>query len=70
MLHFSYSKGIFNDGTIDLGIAGDNFNAFFPNPCDGIVCELSGDIGGNELLRAPNTQLSLGSQWDGQLNDD
>lgn len=67
---FSYSDGTFDDGTFDVAISSGAFNANYPNPCDGIVCNVNGDISGNELPRAPGTQLSLGVQWEGQLTSE
>lgn len=67
---FSYSDGTFDDGTFDVAISSGAFNANYPNPCDGIVCNVNGDISGNELPRAPSTQVSLGVQWEGQLTNE
>jgi iron complex outermembrane receptor protein len=62
----SYTDATYDDGTLDerfiRGVGG------FPPPCDGIVCGLDGDIGGNDIERSPDTQLSLGVQWADQVS--
>lgn len=59
----SISDGTYGSGTIDqryarpavIGVA----------PCDDVVCNSNGDVSGNEIERAPNTQASFGIQWQG-----
>ena len=65
---FSYTKGEYDDGTIDDLYTAGAFG--FPAPCDGTVCPVNGDIGGNDLERAPDTQVSLGVQWQAPLTSD
>ena len=62
---FAYVDATYDSGTIDeVFVAG--VPAFgFPPPCDDIVCPTSGDIGGNDLERSPDVQVSVGVQWVG-----
>ncbi len=53
----SYADPTFDDGTVD-GIAIRQ-----PTPCDDIVCNSNGDVGGNELPRQSKEQVALGLQW-------
>ncbi|MFT7287287.1 MAG: iron complex outermembrane receptor protein [Halieaceae bacterium] len=61
----SFTEGTYDDGTVDERFTRGNDS--FPPPCDGTVCEVGGDIGGNDIERAPDTQLSVGAQWSDQL---
>lgn len=65
---FSHAVGEYRDGVID-----SRFSRGIPGvtaPCDNIVCNTNGDIGGNEIERAPQTQASGGIQWDGEFGSD
>lgn len=57
----SYTDATYDDGTVDERFTRGNDN--FPPPCDGTVCPVGADIGGNDIERSPDTQLSLGLQW-------
>ncbi|MEM9533745.1 MAG: TonB-dependent receptor [Pseudomonadota bacterium] len=64
---FAYVDATYDSGTIDE-VFSNGVAAFgFPPPCDDIVCSSAGDIGGNDLERSPDTQISLGVQWEGDL---
>ncbi len=66
---FSFTDATYDDGTIDeLFVAG--FPPAFPPPCDDIACSAIGDIGGNDLERAPKFQVAAGAQWEGQLTSE
>lgn len=67
---FSYTDATFDDGTIDVQLSSGNFNVNYPNPCDNIVCSTTGEVGGNDLPRSPGTQVALGAQWEGQINNE
>jgi len=62
---FSHTEATYSDDTVDSrlsrGIAGVNV------PCDDIVCNSDGNIGGNEVERQAPTQASFGAQWDGEF---
>ena len=58
---FSHADGTYSDGTIDARFRRT------PAPCDDVVCDSSGDVGGNEIERTPQTQASLGVQWENDL---
>ena len=58
---FSHADGTYSDGTIDA-----RFRRL-PAPCDDIVCNSSGDVGGNDIERTPRTQASFGTQWENEL---
>jgi len=65
----SYTDAQFRDGTVDQVFA--RFGG--PNtapPCDDLVCNSNGDIGGNELPRAPKFQAALGVQYSRDINQD
>lgn len=66
----SYTDATFNDGTLDQQISSGAFSAAYGNPCDDVVCNISGDIGGNDLPRSPSTQAAFGAQWEGQISSD
>ena len=51
----------FDDGTID------NNWARRPSVCDDVVCPINGDLSGNTLNNQPDTQASIGFDWQHQL---
>lgn len=57
-LGLSYSNPTFDKGIIYIEAASDNW-------CDGVVCPVDGDIGGNTLNRVPKLQGNLGAQYSG-----
>ncbi len=62
---FSHSNGEYADGTFD-----SRFSRGVPGvtaPCDNVVCNTDGSIGGNEIERAAPTQASFGAQWEGNF---
>ncbi|MEM7701979.1 MAG: TonB-dependent receptor [Pseudomonadota bacterium] len=65
---FSHTDATYSDDTVDSrfsrGVIGVSA------PCDDIVCNTNGNIGGNEVERTPPTQASFGAQWDGDFGDD
>lgn len=61
----SFTDATYDDGTVDERFLRGNDS--FPPPCDGTVCPIDGDIGGNDIERSPDTQLSIGVQWADQL---
>jgi len=66
---FSYTKPTYDDGTFDELFASTARNVppntvSYNQPCDDIACNRNGDIGGNDLQNAPNTQIALGVQWE------
>lgn len=65
---FSHTEAEYSDGTIDARYARDPGVTSDP-PCDDIVCNSNGDIGGNEVERTAPTQVSFGAQWDAPLGD-
>jgi len=71
-LSFDFAAS-YTDATYDSGTVDERFTqgrAGFPPPCDGTVCRVDGDIGGNTVERSPKTQLSAGVQWQSQLTAD
>ena len=72
----SYNNPTYDDGTIDQTYA--RFGPISPlfglqtsaAPCDDIVCASNGEIGGNDLERAPNTQIAFGAHWEDQIFGD
>ena len=58
---FSHADGTYNDGTIDA-----RFRRL-PAPCDDVICSTTGDVGGNDIERTPQTQASFGAQWENEL---
>ncbi|MEM1231475.1 MAG: TonB-dependent receptor [Pseudomonadota bacterium] len=62
---FSHFEAEYSSGTVDGRLF--RTNPLGQPPCDDIVCASNGDIGGNEIERTPQTQASLGAQWEGQL---
>ncbi|MBK6597686.1 MAG: TonB-dependent receptor [Proteobacteria bacterium] len=57
-LGLSYNNPTFDDGIIYIEAALDNW-------CDGTVCPVNADIGGNTLNRVPKLQANLGTQYSG-----
>ncbi len=57
-LGLSYNNPTFDDGTIYIEAALDNW-------CDGVVCPVNADIGGNTFNRVPKLQGVIGAQWNG-----
>ena len=41
-----------------------------PTPCDDVVCSSAGDIGGNQIERTPDTQLTLGAEYGSNFGND
>lgn len=65
---FSHTEATYSDDTVD-----SRFSRGVPGltaPCDNVVCNTNGNIGGNEVERTPPTQASFGAQWDGDFGDD
>lgn len=58
-----YVDAEYGKGVIDLDIALRGF-------CDDIVCNADGDIGGNQLERAPSITFNAGFNYDKYLDDD
>ena len=50
----------YDDGVISQRIARSSL-------CDGIVCAVDGNIGGNDLPRSSDTQWNIGAQYDGSI---
>lgn len=65
---FSHTESEYSSGTIDGRFSRGGFGR--PAPCDDIVCNSDGSIGGNTVERTPPTQASAGIQWDGYFGDD
>lgn len=64
----SFTDATYDDGTVDERFTrGAPPN--FPAPCDGTVCPPDADIGGNDIERSPDTQLSVGLQWADTISD-
>jgi len=65
---FSHTESTYGDGTIDSrfsrGVNATPFAPAVPPPCDDIVCNSNGEIGGNDVERTTPTQASFGAQWD------
>ncbi|QIQ86585.1 TonB-dependent receptor [Erythrobacter sp.] len=64
---FSHTEATYGDGTVD-----SRFSRGVPGvtvPCDNVVCNTNGNVGGNEVERTPPTQASFGAQWDGEFGD-
>ncbi|MEM7688788.1 MAG: TonB-dependent receptor [Pseudomonadota bacterium] len=63
---FSHTEATYSDDTVDSrfarGVPG------LTAPCDNVVCNTDGNIGGNEVERTPPTQASFGAQWDGDFS--
>ena len=72
----SYNNPTYDDGTIDQVYA--RFGPISPffglqtsaSPCDDVVCSSNGDVSGNDLERAPNTQIAFGAQWEDYILGD
>ena len=63
----SYISSTFDDGTADVAYRAFRFG--YPPSCDGIVCDpTTGDIGGNDLPRAPKFMASLGAEYRAEYN--
>lgn len=41
-----------------------------PSVCDDVVCNINGDIGGNQLERQSEFQTTVGGEWTGELSSD
>lgn len=64
----SYTDAQFKNGTQDVVFA--SFSApFTAAPCDNIVCNANGQIGGNVLPRAPKFQGAFGVQYEGKIGE-
>jgi len=55
-----YADATFDDDVIDPG---------FNSRCDDVVCSTTGDIGGNQLPRAPKITFNAGFDIEGQINE-
>lgn len=64
----SYTNAEYKDGTTDAQFTAGT--AAFPPPCDDIVCNSNGEIGGNMLERSPEWQFALGTQWAADIDQD
>lgn len=65
---FSHTDTEYSSSTVD-----SRFSRGVPGltaPCDDVVCNTDGNIGGNTVERTPPTQASFGVQWDGEFGDD
>ncbi|GAB5486911.1 MAG: hypothetical protein Pars2KO_04810 [Parasphingorhabdus sp.] len=67
---FSHTEAEYSNSTVDSRFSRGSTGPFGTQPCDDIVCNTNGNIGGNEVERTPATQASAGIQWDGELGDD
>ncbi len=67
---FSHTEAEYSNSTIDSRFSRGSTGPFGTVPCDNIVCNTDGNIGGNEVERTPATQVSAGIQWDAEFGDD
>ncbi|MFA3791129.1 TonB-dependent receptor [Aliiglaciecola sp. SL4] len=63
---FSYADSTYKNGTKDQRLARPSVGG--GTPCDDIVCNSDGEVGGNDTERTPKSQASLGIQWEGSLD--
>ncbi|MBT5566773.1 MAG: TonB-dependent receptor [Rhodospirillaceae bacterium] len=59
-----YGDAKYKDGTIDGRWGRD------PAVCDDVVCNINGDIGGNQMERQSKFQTTLGGEWSDELSAD
>ncbi|MFK7954859.1 MAG: TonB-dependent receptor [Lysobacterales bacterium] len=64
----SLTDATYDDGTIDNRFARVG-PAFFPNTtsCDDILCPSNGDISGNDVERQAPVQISVGGEWNNDI---
>lgn len=67
---FSHTEAEYSSDTVDSRFSRGSAGPFGTQPCDDIVCNTNGNIGGNEIERTPATQASAGIQWDGEFGQD
>jgi len=66
--NFTINAGLaLNDATYDNGTFSQRLVR--AGLCDDIVCNSTGDIGGNTLQRSSDTQFNFGMQYDGKINN-
>ncbi len=67
---FSHADATYKSGTVDQRFVRP-FLPFLPFPtdsaCDDVVCNSNGDVSGNEVERAPQTQVSFGAEYAGEM---
>lgn len=63
---FSFADATYKSGTLDQRFARPS--RFGDIPCENVVCNSNGDVGGNETERTPRTQISAGAQWEGAFS--
>lgn len=67
---FSHVNATYGDGTTDQRFARNfGFGSGAGPICDDVVCNISGDVSDNDIERTPQTQLSLGAQYDGVISN-
>jgi iron complex outermembrane receptor protein len=64
-----YGTLYLGDSTFDEGTIDDNWGRL-PSVCDDVVCPINGDLSGNQLNNQPDTQASIGFDWQHQLTGD
>lgn len=64
---FSLASGEYTDGTVDGRLFREGPGGI-PAPCDDVVCNSNGLVEGNEIERTPQTQASIGAQWDNRID--
>lgn len=67
---FSHTDAKYDSSTVDSRFSRGSTGPFGTAPCDDIVCNTNGNVGGNTVERTPPTQASFGAQWDGEFGDD